>query len=514
MELKKIVLATAVFGALGGLYGCSGDENATITIDDNSVTEDNSMVIGGPIDVGTPDDDFRPDDDAAISAAIASLPGSFERPVTLLNPETGNEVTRTAVAMPANILADVTLDSDVIYVMTDRVTVGNGNQTMTATDGVLESGDDLIEVTLTIEPGTLLLGARGTFANLLITRGSDIMAMGTAAAPIIMASDDPGFEGAGEWGGLVIHGYGLHNQCEYVGVGGTPPATDQPCNIDSEGESGFSGGHDNTDSSGVLNYVIVTEGGYEFNPGDEINGISLVAVGSGTEIDFVQINSNADDGIEFFGGDVNASHLVLTGNQDDSVDWDEGFTGNLQYILVRQTPDSQGTTIEADTEGTTLFLSEPTILNATFISDGSQSVSHALRATSGGYIHQSIITGASGAVGTCVSLGSGSDDNAADGSIVYNEVLADCTTFETDGSMETTILATNGNANLIQGVAASLDTNYASTAAEATGITPVVPSDFSPVAEDEYFDDTTFLGAVNPDGSDLWFEGWVLDGTL
>ena len=80
-------------------------------------------------------------------------------------------------------------------------------------------------------------------------------------------------------GRLIIHGYGLHNEC---------PADPGPCNIDSEGESGFAGGYDELDNSGVLKYVVVAEGGYEFSEGNEINGISLVAVGSGTTMDYIK----------------------------------------------------------------------------------------------------------------------------------------------------------------------------------------------------------------------------------
>ena len=94
--------------------------------------------------------------------------------------------------------------------------------------------------------------------------------------------------------------------------------------------------NDPDDSSGVLNYVVVAEGGYEFSTGNEINGISLVGVGSGTEMDYIQVHGNSDDGIEFYGGNVNVKHGVFTNNNDDSVDWDEGYQGNLQYIIVKQ----------------------------------------------------------------------------------------------------------------------------------------------------------------------------------
>jgi len=192
--------------------------------------------------------------------------------------------------LPSTIAFDMTLVSGVDYLMEGRVTVGNGNGELTINnDGTQPDGSSIRNVTLTIEAGVEIKGKLGTFANLVITRGSKIMAMGTKAAPIIMSSEDDGYDGSGEWGGLIIHGYAPHNECA---VGGTY------CDIDSEGESGFAGGYDPDDNSGVLNYVIVVEGGYEFSTGNEINGISLIGVGQTTEIDFIQVHGGDDDGIE------------------------------------------------------------------------------------------------------------------------------------------------------------------------------------------------------------------------
>ena len=83
----------------------------------------------------------------------------------------------------------------------------------------------------------------------------------------------------------------------------------------------------------MLKYVVITEGGTVLSTGDEINGLSLNAVGSRTVMDYIQINDNLDDGIEYYGGTANIKHLVVTGAGDDSVDWDEGFQGNLQYFV-------------------------------------------------------------------------------------------------------------------------------------------------------------------------------------
>ena len=179
--------------------------------------------------------------------------------------------------LPPTVITDLTLTAGMDYLIEGRVTVGSGNGELGA-DGNPIDGSSVRNLILTIEPCVKNFGNIGTFANMIITRGSKIMAMGAKLAPIVLSSDDEGISGAGVWGGLILHGYAPHNECA---IGGTV------CNIDSEGESGFAGGYDPLDSSGVLRYVVVAEGGYEFAPGNEINGVSLIGVGAGTEMDYI-----------------------------------------------------------------------------------------------------------------------------------------------------------------------------------------------------------------------------------
>jgi len=87
------------------------------------------------------------------------------------------------------------------------------------------------------------------------------------------------------------------------------------------------------------------------------------------DIAYIQVQGNSDDGIEFYGGTVNVKHGVFTNNLDDSVDWDEGYQGNLQYIIVKQSPNGSGEAFEMDTLGTNLFLSKPTLANVTIVAD-------------------------------------------------------------------------------------------------------------------------------------------------
>ena len=474
------------------LVACSGDNSTTINIE---APPNNGGGDSGGGDSGGGDS------------------GGGETPASC--PEGTSEASEGLCELPATISADLTLSAGVKYLMSDRVTVGNGNgQLETNADGSLADGSDVQSVTLTIEPGVEVLGKSGTFANLLITRGSKLLAAGTADAPIIFSSDDDGYEGSGEWGGLIIHGYAPHNECAEGG---------SYCDIDSEGESGFAGGYDPEDSSGVLRYVVVAEGGYEFSTGNEINGISLVAVGSGTEMDYVQVHGNSDDGIEFYGGTVNLKHGVFTNNNDDSVDWDEGYQGNLQYIIVKQGA-SKGEAFEMDTEGSADgFLSKPTLANVTVVADkvaDRADYSLNFKKRSGGFFHNTVVTvspDSETALTTCVNVdGSGSEALVGE-ALVLNNWIQDCASGSGDqGSLANVTGLDNGT---IAAVPAQLDDNFASQAPAAlltSSVDWAAINDAYPesVADVNFLDATGFVGAVNPDASDVWWAGWTIEGTV
>lgn len=488
--IRKTVLATAILGALGGLYGCSEGDESTITIDAPTNNTTNPPAGG---DGGT-----GGDGSSGVSQNCPDWSGAKNRDAD------GNDV----CALPAQISQNRTLDNDIVWLMEGRVTVGNGNAEIGA-DGELTSGNALQNVTLTIQEGTEIKGATGTFANLLITRGSRIQAIGTADAPIIFSSDDPGYDGSGEWGGLIIHGFGSHNQCGA-----------DTCNIDSEGESGFAGGFDPNDDSGTLSYVIVTEGGFEFSVGNEINGISLMSVGKGTQIDHIQVNDNSDDGIEFYGGEVDVKYGVFTGNLDDSVDWDEGFSGNLQYVLVKQNDSVSGNAFEMDTQGNPEPLSKPTVANLTIIADGVEGDEEEMivfKAGSGGFFHNTVFTVAdtNTTIQNCVEVQGADSEALINTALVVNNAIADCASGEGTGNIGNATL----DATTIVQVNAQLDENLASQAAEARLSAPISWTEINGIyseslADGDFLDETDFIGAVNPDGSDVWWQGWTLPGTL
>jgi hypothetical protein len=190
---------------------------------------------------------------------------------------------------------------------------------------------------LTIDAGVTIIGSSGA-DYLVISRGSEIRSNGTAGAPVIMTSRAD-FAGAnqspnddrGQWGGLVINGRAPINAC----IDGTATGGTAGCEKSGEGSSGLFGGAVADDSSGSLAYTRVQFAGFRVNAEDELNGIAFQATGSGTDVNYVQVHNNEDDGIEFFGGATNAKYLVLTGIADDSLDYTDGWTGNVQYVIVQ-----------------------------------------------------------------------------------------------------------------------------------------------------------------------------------
>lgn len=173
---------------------------------------------------------------------------------------------------------------------------------------------------LTIEPGTVILGDKASKAALIAERGSKLMAKGTVDAPIVFTSaQKAGNRKPGDWGGVILCGKARNNQGEQQIEGG--PRTKH-------------GGQNDADNSGVLSYVRIEFAGYPFEKDKEINGLTLGSVGSGTQIDHVQVSYSNDDSFEWFGGTVNCDHLVAYKGWDDDFDTDNGFSGKVQFGLA------------------------------------------------------------------------------------------------------------------------------------------------------------------------------------
>lgn len=218
---------------------------------------------------------------------------------------------KAIVEVKGSLEGNVTWTSDKIYKLVGFVRVGQEDVFGTITKkGVL-----------TIQPGTVIIGDRASKGALIVQRGSQIIANGTATAPIVFTSERlPGEREAGDWGGLVICGQAPNN------------LPNDATNRQLEGGYGaFHGGTDAADNSGSLKYVRLEYAGIPINPNQEVNSLTLGSVGSGTTIDYVQASFGLDDSFEWFGGTVNAKHLIAYKGLDDDFDTDNGFSGYVQF---------------------------------------------------------------------------------------------------------------------------------------------------------------------------------------
>lgn len=222
---------------------------------------------------------------------------------------------------------------------------------------------------LTIQPGCVILGDKATRASLSIERGSKIIANGTESAPIVFTSSaDPGDRRPMDWGGLMIFGNAPNN----LGTNLTPEGFED-CALS---DPPLHGGNNCEDNSGVLKFVRIEYAGIPAASvaNSEKNALTLYSVGSGTEIHHVQVSYGGDDGIEWFGGCVNASYLWSLGMQDDDFDTDNGFSGCVQYGVAMRHPDhldnsgSNGFESDNNASGTTVpFQTEAKFSNFTLI---------------------------------------------------------------------------------------------------------------------------------------------------
>lgn len=225
------------------------------------------------------------------------------------------------VTVSSNITSNTTWTKDNVYHLESRV--------------VVESG-----ATLTIEAGTIIKGGSGTGANakaLIVARGGMINAVGTATEPIIftsvadeimpgqIASPNLSDELQGLWGGVIILGNAN------ISADVSPKQIE---GIPASDPNGLYGGSDDADNSGTLQYVSIRHGGTNIGEGNEINGLTLGGVGSGTTIDHIEIVANNDDGVEFFGGTVSVSDLVVMNNGDDALDTDQAWNGTVDNFAI------------------------------------------------------------------------------------------------------------------------------------------------------------------------------------
>ena len=435
----------------------------------------------------------------AASVAIATTPsgcpaGTTENSATY----NGKPVCNLPVGDP--ITTDMHLTANNAYFFSGTIFVGNNTVNTPFED----------KVSLTIDPGVNIISEGGQSA-LVVSRGGKIFANGSPEKPIIMTSsqDDGSLDvlnARGLWGGVAINGSATQNTASGYAQG--------------EGSTGEYGGGtspNDEDNSGSMTYVQIRYAGYPITADDELNTISLHAVGSGTTLDYIHSHNGADDGIEFYGGTVNAKHILITGQDDDALDWTNGWTGNLQHVVIKHTT-SGDNCIEADNLGANPIAtprSNPTISNLTCITSTTQKSSgHAfeLKAGTAMQMYNAVVGGEIESTEGCILIAgdetfsqSGSSAATLNGTLRMDRsyittacaaALAGSGTFTTADWFAAQTGTTSGSVDL-GGPNGWTNGSLINAKTAASGL-------------GTFFDAVDYIGGVKDDTSD-WTKGWSYD---
>ncbi|MDZ7723039.1 MAG: T9SS type A sorting domain-containing protein [candidate division KSB1 bacterium] len=425
------------------------------------------------------------------------------------------------------------------FLVEDKVSAGQ----VTVTDESINAGDvvywtadntyvldGLVYVeagaVLNIEAGTVIKAKVGSSENasaLIISKGAKIFAEGTAAKPIIFTAEsddvtdpyDVTPDVRGQWGGLIILGHAIINE-----AGGV----DYVEGIAEESERTQFGGNDDDDNSGVLRYVSIRHGGTELAPGDEINGLTLGAVGRGTTIEYVEVFANKDDGFEWFGGTVNCKHLIAAYCGDDGFDHDEGLRNKMQFLFTLQDSAAAGRSGEHDgghdPEDGEPF-AYPVIYNATYVGPGMESsqtdVALKLRDNWGGEYVNSIFGDRSGKALDIEQTDNYAQDSKKrldDGEIVIKNNLwfnfAPGMTADSLGVNPWDVAVFENDANMNELLDASPLASISRD--QDNGLDPRPVQDgpayqnLAEIPQDDFFEQVNYKGAF---GSTNWMKGWT-----
>ncbi|MDP2713737.1 hypothetical protein [Rheinheimera sp.] len=365
--------------------------------------------------------------------------------------------------------------------------------------------DNSANATLRVSPGSTV-AIQNPADTLLISRGSQLIAAGYHHSPVTFTSDEDVNSlttTAAQWGGILVLGKASTNLC----------GPDTACDLQAPiGISGiYYSGAEQNDNSGQLQYVrIKYAGGEDAFLSATHAGLGLFGVGAGTSLKHIHVDAVAGDGIAIYGGTARLSHIIVTNAIDDSVDWQHGYSGKMQYVLLRHAEDHSAANraIEADnyqTDPAATPISRPTIANLTIIGNNYDGDDDAegilLRYGSQAYFTNVIVTGTSG-MGECLEIDDSSIAAANAGLTSISHSVMACENSENFKSVtgfdtEQWFLSQPGNA-VMSGRDMVLDNIYS--------ITDTVP--YNLAADDNFFSSTDFIGAVSAD--DDWTAIWSL----
>lgn len=375
--------------------------------------------------------------------------------------------------------------------------------------------------TLTIEPGTVIYGGNPR-ATLFIQRGAKIIADGTVRRPIVFTSPQKvGSRAKQDWGSLVLLGNAPINDTR------TGPGTAFLEGLPNTSEYLY-GGTNPTESSGILRYVRTEFGGFAIAANQEINGLTLAGVGNGTVVDYVEVLHNRDDAFEFFGGTVNAKHLLAVAADDDGLDYDLGYQGDIQFAaIIRRAVNDQdepdgNLLIEADGHPATFTLtplSNPRIYNVTGYGSGRTDVGNygaVLRRGTAGKIFNAIITGVRRAPVTIrddATFALSTSGELIINNSIFNGSFADAAfanSADRAASTRTFVLTTMGaNRNIDPLLVAGAPSQIKTLLPDLTPLPNSPALDIDLVAappDNSFFEPVDFIGAVGPG------DNWILSG--
>jgi hypothetical protein len=449
----------------------------------------------------------------ALGASFAAGdPGQYQWVVELRD-AAGKRVLSRSNAMYANIQSSITVSGTIAQ---SQTWTANNRYVLNEFVGVASGA------TLTIEPGTVIYGGTSR-ATLFIQKGARIIADGTARRPIIFTSPRrTGDRAQTDWGSLVVLGNAPINV-----QGGSAFLEGLP----SEPAYSF-GGTDPNDDSGILRYVRLEFGGFLIAQNQEINGLTMAGVGSKTIVDHVEVLQNKDDAFEFFGGTVNAKHLLSVGAADDGLDFDFGYVGNIQFVaLIKRAVNDEGDSnffLESDNNipqnaDAARPLTSPNVYNVTAVRVASNvgQFGGVLRRNSAGKYHNVVVTGSR--LAPLTLRDNSTFTNAAAGELVFNHSILHGS-FEDaafpgtgasgDQAANTrtylfTTMTRNRNTDPVLGMGVpSLVRTYMPDLMPAA-TSPALDADYVAYPPDNgFFEAVDFQGAVGP-GHDWVLTGWA-----